>query len=32
MALLPHDTMGPYKKLVAFRKWEDDPVLLSDKS
>ena len=32
MALLPDDTTGPYKKLVGFRKWEEDSVLLSDKS
>jgi hypothetical protein len=32
MALLPDDTTRPYKKLVGFRKWEDDSVLLSDKS
>ena len=30
--LLPDDTTRPYKKLVGFRKWEDDSVLLSDKS
>jgi hypothetical protein len=32
MALLPDATTRPYKKLVGFRKWEDDSVLLSDKS
>jgi len=32
MALLPDDTARPYKKLVGFRKWEDDSVLLSDES
>jgi hypothetical protein len=32
MALLPDDTTRPYKKLVGFRKWEDDSVLLSDNS
>ena len=32
MALLPDDTTLPYKKLVGFRKWEDDSALLSDKS
>jgi hypothetical protein len=26
MALLPDDTTAPYKKLVGFRKWEDDSV------
>jgi len=31
MSLLPDDTTRPYKKLVGFRKWEDDSVLLSDK-
>lgn len=32
MALLPDDTTLPYKKLVGFRRWEDDSALLSDKS
>ena len=32
MALLADDTTRLYKKLAGFRKWEDDSVLLSDKS
>jgi len=32
MALLPDDTTLSYKKLVGFRKWEDDSALLSGKS
>jgi hypothetical protein len=32
MSLLPDDTTRPYKKLVGFRKWEDDSGLLSDES
>jgi hypothetical protein len=32
ISLLPDDTTRPYKKLVGFRKWEDDSGLLSDES